>query len=375
MKSRSGRISVLSFQSSASLAGSELMNFSIFRRLDRGRFDVEVCFLDEEGPVTEYYRSEGIPVFHLNFHLRPFPLVLRDFFGIFRRRRFDIIHICGLRANLIGRLVGYLCGCRCIITSQHSVDGWRRFWHVWLDRVSSVFVRLYISNTFAGAERLRRFERISPSKVRVIQNGIDPLPFLGSCRGRIRSRLGVDGGKVVLLCVANFRRAKGHEVLVEVVDRLRRRGVDFHLWLVGDGELRSLIERRVRFLGLSDSVLFFGRRTDIPDILSDSDIFVLSSYWEGMPGAVMEAMASGLPVVATRVGGIPELVRDGETGFLVSPGDPDAFLEPVLRLIMDPGLRYSMGEAGRVRIVKHFSIDEKVRELEEVYESLVWGKG
>lgn len=368
-----GEIRVLSLQSGARSGGTELMNFSILQRIDRIRFKVVVCFLDEKGPVSDYYRREGFEVIHLNYHHRPLPAVARDLFGLLKSHAPDILHIYGLRANILGRIAGRLAGCRNIVSAQHSIDPWRRWWHVWLDRLTSRWVSLYIPNTFAAAERLQKVERIPPDKLIVIHNGLDVTPFEKAIPGRVRSELGISAEALVVTCVAHFRAAKGHDTLLEAVDVLRRQGISSHLWLVGDGELRRSIEAKAKSLGLGQNVRFLGTRTDIPDILADTDVFVLASLWEGLPGAVMEAMAVRLPVVATRVGGVPELVVDGETGLLVTAGDAEALATALERLIGDRGLCSRLGQAGHRRIVTKFRLEDKVRELEELYLSLVQG--
>ncbi len=364
------KIRVLSLQSGAILGGSELMNFSIIRRMNRNQFDITICFLDEEGPVSEFYKNEGFLVYHLNYHKRSLFWVIWDLLRFLKIGKFDIVHIYGLRANLLGRVLGRMVGCRTIVTSQHSIDSWRNKWHVWLDRITSRWVSLYISNTYAAAERLSSVECIPRNKIRVIQNGLDSTPFESVSPGQVRSSLGIDSGKLVLVCVANMRVAKGHEVLLDAVHLLNREGLSFYLWLVGDGVLRKAIEAKVEELGLLQITWFLGQRTDIPEVLADSDIFVLASYWEGMPGAIMEAMASRLPVVATRVGGIPELVIDGETGFLVPPNNRKALAIALGRLMRDTRLRYQMGQAGYQRIIKYFRLEDKVREQEELYVQL-----
>jgi glycosyltransferase involved in cell wall biosynthesis len=217
-------------------------------------------------------------------------------------------------------------------------------------------------------------EGIPREKIRVIQNGLDPLPFERAQRGRIRPALGIGQEETVLVCVANIRPAKGHEVLLDAAHLLKWESFSFSLWLVGDGDLRPAIEAKVRASDLNQHVRLLGRRADIPDILADADIFVLASHWEGMPGAIMEAMAAQLPVVATRVGGIPELVVEGETGLLVPPGDAAALATALKRLLTNPDLRRRMGQAGHQRITTHFRLEDKVREQEEVYIQLLRGQ-
>ena len=139
--------------------------------------------------------------------------------------------------------------------------------------------------------------------------------------------------------------------------------------------MRSTIENHVQKLGLSEKVQFLGYQNNILEILRSMDIFILPSLWEGMPNAILEAMAAGLPVVATNVGGTPEVVVDGETGFLVPPRDPEALANAIKLLIDDPELRKKFGQAGRERVERHFTIQETVRKTEELYLRLLAEKG
>jgi len=147
-------------------------------------------------------------------------------------------------------------------------------------------------------------------------------------------------------------------------------GHRFELLVVGDGKLRPVIEKQIARLGLCKYVRLLGTRTDVPNLLSASDILVLASLWEGLPGVIAEAMASGLPVVATNVGGIPELVVDGKTGLLVPPGDATSLADALSRLIDDPDLRYRLGVEGYHRISTYFRWEDKVSKLEQVYSDL-----
>jgi glycosyltransferase involved in cell wall biosynthesis len=244
---------------------------------------------------------------------------------------------------------------------------------VWLDRATSRWVTAYISNSHAGAKRLGEVERIPSKKIRVIHNGLDASPFLSASRGKVRLEFEIGHGIPVLTSVANMRPAKGHEILLDAARRLAGKGHEFSLWLVGDGDLRESIETQVQAMGLSGYVQILGFRNDIAEILADSDIFVLASHWEGLPGSIMEAMASGLPVVATHVGGIPELVLEGSTGFLVPPSDPPALASALDELLRSPKVRKFMGDSGRQRILREFSLEEKAREQGRVYAELVAG--
>ena len=143
------------------------------------------------------------------------------------------------------------------------------------------------------------------------------------------------------------------------------------LMIVGDGELRGEVSRFVSNNGLTQSVILAGEREDVPEILAASDAFVLSSRWEGLPYTIIEAMMSGLPVVATCVGGVPELVEDGVTGFLVPAGDHSAMAEALQKVLDDSEVRHRMGHAGRERTLREFSLDDMLRKTRRVYEEVV----
>ena len=345
------------------------MVYSALTRFDRSKFDITVCFWRSEGSLSEMYRLQGIKVFHVANGL-PLGRIWR-LWKLLVRNRFDIIEIYGLRINVIGRLLGWLTGHRRIVTLQRSVDDWRRRRHVLLDHLTSLWVTLYISNTQAGADRLQAREKVHASKLRVITNGVNVAAFDQSRSSLVKAELGIDHSKLVITCVANFRDAKGHHTLLDAVAAVRRQNPDFCLWLVGDGPLRPDIEGQIRSLRLGGVVKVLGQRSDIPRILANTDIFVLASLWEGMPNAILEAMAARLPVVATCVGGIPEIVVDKEMGYLVPPKDPTALAEALIRMLENKSLRQEMGNAGHRRVCSRFSLDAKVRQLERTYLALV----
>jgi glycosyltransferase involved in cell wall biosynthesis len=217
-----------------------------------------------------------------------------------------------------------------------------------------------------------------PPKVFLIPNGVEIKVFTEANQSlvealaqewKIRSHTPVIG------TLARLHEQKGHSYLLDAVAQLRREIPDVKALVVGDGELRPSLEQRTQALRLSDSVIFTGTRRDVPEILALLDVFVLPSLWEGLPIALLEAMAAGLPVVATRVGGVPEVVVDGETGLLVPPRDPDALSEAILTLLQDPDLRQKMGQAGQERVREYFSVERMVEETEALYERLLAEKG
>lgn len=351
-----------------------MMNLRHWQRAPRSRCRITNCFLAEEGPISELYRQSGDKPIHLSVRQRSPWIVWRDLGAILQTQPFDIVHIFGLRANLLGRLAARLYSEAKVVTGQRNIDSWRKPWHVWADRLTSRWVALYISNSLAGAERLKTVERIPENKIVTIHNGLDVEPFAEAEAGHIRPGLGIGPDALVVVSVANLRESKAQDVLIDATGIVHDRGIPFHLLLVGDGERSALLRTMAQRAGLDRWVHFLGRRTDVPAILADSDIKVLSSRWEGLPGAVMEAMAARLPVIGTNVGGVPELIRNGKTGILVPPEDAEALAVALVELLTDRSLRREMGRAGHQRIVDEFRLDLKVAQLEAVYLRLASGQ-
>jgi glycosyltransferase involved in cell wall biosynthesis len=219
-----------------------------------------------------------------------------------------------------------------------------------------------------------------PGLVRTLRNGIvvpERRPG-GGDRDRLRTELGVGPGDRAIATVGRLDEPKkGLAVLLRAVARLARdmQGMDggpsFRLVMVGEGPARQALEALTRAHEIGHLVRFAGERRDVGDLLPAFDLFAQPSLWEGFGVTVLEAMAAGLPVVASRVGGIPEIVRDGETGLLVPAGDADALAAALLRLLEDPGLAALMGRAGRARLEEQFGIDRMVDETAALYRELL----
>jgi len=206
-----------------------------------------------------------------------------------------------------------------------------------------------------------------PDKLVVIHNGVDPQPFLNANSMLVRREFNL-GQSTVITMVARLVPQKDPLTLLRACQFLKG---SFVLLVVGEGELRSQMEHFVSNSGLEHSTILTGERKDVPEILAASDIFVLSSLWEGLPYTIIEAMIAGLPVVATRVGGIPELVEDNVTGFLVPPGGPKTLAKALQNLLDNSNVRHEMGRAGRARALREFNLDDMLRKTRQVYDQVL----
>jgi glycosyltransferase involved in cell wall biosynthesis len=207
--------------------------------------------------------------------------------------------------------------------------------------------------------------------VETLHHGVDPAAVRrwGSSDG-VRDELGIPAGAPLVGTVANFRPSKGHAILLDAAVQVRRVLPEVRFVLVGHGPLESDIRRRARELDLNGTVIFAGARNDAPRVAGAFDLFALSSVYEGLAIALIEAMALGRPAVVTRVGGLTEVVENGVQGLVVAPGDPMALADAIVTVLKDSDLRERLGQASRLRAAK-FDIRKAVRRHEEVYAELL----
>jgi glycosyltransferase involved in cell wall biosynthesis len=254
----------------------------------------------------------------------------------------------------------------------------------WLWRIESWLVNSsLVDKMIAVSEQTRYFclevEGMSPNKVLTIPNGVDLSAFdkqqwtLQELE-RLRNSLGISPGITILTTVGRLHPQKGHTYLIQAIAEIKKVRDDFVCLFAGDGELRAQISQQIYQQGVEKHVRLLGVREDVPQLLAISDMFVLPSLHEGMPMALLEAMAAQLPVIATAVDGTNELVVDGETGLLVPPADPTALSQAILTLLNDPDRRHQMGQKGYERVREHFSEQVMCQRYEEVIQAILTEK-
>jgi len=221
---------------------------------------------------------------------------------------------------------------------------------------------------------LANFMSIPLNKIAVIHNGIKVVNITPRMREQKRKELGFCNRKPIVGCVGNLREVKGHRYLILASKIILNKFPEAIFILAGDGELKGELEELTEREGIKEKFLFLGKRNDILELMSIFDIFVLPSLSEGLCNALLEAMATELPVVATNAGGNPEVVVDGVTGFLVPPKNPYKMAEAIVKILQNPELAKQMGKAGRKRVEEKFSLERMVREYERVYRSIVHGQ-
>ena len=353
-----------------STGGAQVALARLLERLDRDCFSPAVaCLYNGDGAVAREIRALSIDVFDAAMrHKADLPALLRLYRHI-RRARPAILHASLFHTNLPGRVLGRLAGVPIVICSERTMameSEWRYRLNRWtiglVDRVIAVSANVrdfYVSHAGLPADKLV-----------VIYNGVD-LPDSPSSREEARAELGLPPNSPIVGTVSRLDPVKGVDILLHALVQLS----GANLAIVGDGPERVTLEALASRLGVADRVYWLGHRRDVPRLLPAFDLFVQPSLHEGLPNAVLEALAAGLPVVATAVGGTPEVVVDGVTGLLIPPHEPGALAEAMAALLRDPDLRRTMGRAGRKHVKRHFAIAETVRRTEALYEALLQEKG
>ncbi len=368
------RIRILHFSNENARGGAEEHMLMLLRGLDRSHFELLLACTPE---LRSQFSDLPGDVEYLPLRLRrPWDagagLHLARFL---RRRRVHLLHAhiscAGRAAAPWARLAGVV-----TLETPHVREAWRQGWKrlAVFDRVAGRLQCGYVAVSHANARYLTEELRLPASKVRTIPNGIDVDRFTAPLPPALDPRpgLGIAPDELLLVCAARLEPQKGHRVLL---DALAKRPADtrarLRLVCLVDGALREALARQCQQLDLGERVIWAGFCPHVERWLAVADIFVLPSWYEGLPLVAMEAAAAGCPVVATAVDGTPEAVAEGRTGLLVPPGDAAALAAALLLLAADPALRRSMGIAGRARAQREFDQARQLATTGDYYMDLV----
>lgn len=349
------------------------MLLEFLRHASHDLYDYELCVLLAHDCLNDEVSRLGIPNISLNMRGYWDVSVWWKLYRCVRRNPFDLIRTYGLKADIIGRIVAQLAGIPVHITSVRSTDPWRKWYHVWLDRLTSSLTQVYVSNSEAGRLAVHQREHIPLSKIVTIPNGIDltiydPTRFVHRDAAlRYRHEFQIPPQTPVLGIISNLCKMKGHSTLVDAMPHIQREFPDVRCLFVGTDFLHGTLQAYVRQRHLEQNVLFTGFRDDIPELLTMLDIVLLPSLWEGFPTAVLEAMAMQKPMIATAVGGIPEIIEHGRTGLLIPPEDPVSLAEAVVFLLKQPDVAVKLGQAACETVRQNFSIQGMVKQTEALY--------
>lgn len=356
------------------VGGAETLLVNLVRRLDRDRFEPELCCLKYLGPLGELLAKEIPAVTGLLAHKYDLR-VLGRLTRLLKDRQIDAVITVGTGGDKMfwGRLAAWRAGVPVIASALHSTGLPDRV--EWLNRRLAPLTDAFIAVAEPHARYLTEHEGCPADKVRVVPNGVDTERFRPIAPSReLRASFGLPETGPVAAIVAALRPEKNHELFLQAARRILDVRCDAHFLIVGDGALRPRLEALRDELRLSGNVHFLGTRSDIPEVLSVVDVLLLTSHMEANPVSILEALACAKPVVATRVGSIPETVHDGENGYLVAPGDADGLARRVTELFSDAALARRLGQQGRRLVVERWSLDRMVEGYQELIESIYRSK-
>lgn len=332
----------------------------LVRRLDPHRWEVHLACFRTEGAWFPRAAERAASV--VSFPIRSFRdagtfAQMRAFAAWCRQRQIAVVHTSELYSNICFLPAAAMARVPVRIGSRREINAGKTAGQIGLQRLAYGCAHRIVANADAVAERLRR-EWVPASKVAVVPNGLDVERYTPHVATKPRRRVAM---------VANLRPEKGHDILIDAAVAVLARVPDARFDLVGGGTERERLEQRARERGVAHAFSFMGHCEDVPARLAAADIFALPSRSEAFPNAVLEAMAAGLPVVASAVGGILEVVRHEDTGLLVAPGNSTELADRLCRLMLDPSLASTLAASGRAFVETRYSFDRMVSAIDALY--------
>lgn len=391
MKGISRGVRILNIITRLESGGAPRAVINIIARLMREGYSIDLATglsPDPELDLIGAARSLGIKVHvvpQLVRDISPFRdvMALVKLIKLIKKGRYQVIHCHTSKAGFIGRLAARLAGATKTVYSPHGTifTGYfsrpKTWLFVLLERFAAKYSTRIVTLTANEIEQFLAHGIGDRGQYEYIYNGVD-IDLLG--RNSIghegkRKELGISGDDFVISCAGRLVSVKGQRYLIEAAAKLEHEAPNLKVILMGAGPNAAELRGRCRNLGMAERVFFLGQRDDVAAIMASSDLYVQPSLNEGLGLAIIEAMALGKAVVASRVGGIPEVVDDGRGGILVPPGDSDSLARAIMELYSDPQRRKTMGEAGFMRATETFSIEAAVNRTRGLYEKIINDSG
>ena len=361
------------------IGGAERLLELALPYVDNNRFEYEIAYLlPHKNALVSTFEKAGIPVFCLNhtksYDARIVPHLVR----LFQERQVDLLHLHLPYTGIIGRVASKLAPVKAVVYTEHNL--WERY-H-WLTSTANRLTFGYNDAVIAVSDEVKhsiesKYKTNGKPKLCTILNGVDADQLAVDSQGshEVKQEFGIPDNHRLVVHVANFTPKKRHEDLVQAARLVIDQEPQVSFLLVGQGPLEPDIKAQVKNLHLENNVIFAGFRTDAPRIIGSADVFVLPSQFEGLPIAMLEAMALGRPVIASRVGGVPEVILDGVDGLLIDPLRPDQLAEKLLTVMRTPELREKLSNNAVQKVREHFSVKRMVESTEALYNLVLTEKG
>jgi glycosyltransferase involved in cell wall biosynthesis len=358
--------------------GAEKLLSTSIPYLNRECYDYEVAYLlPHKNDLVHEFQEAGIPVFCINGQNPYDPRSLFRMVKLLKERRIDLIHIHLPYTGIFGRIAARLANVEAIVYTEHNViDGYKPVTRL-LDRLTYRFDKATITVSDSVRESVLRSKLFKPNNVVTVLNGVDTrkvnLSYFKETSA-VRESFGIPREDFVVGNIAHIRPLKGHRYLLQAAKIVIEDCPNTTFLIVGrekTREAREALEAQATQLGIREKIIFTGFREDAIRILAACDLFVLSSLYEGLPVALLEAMALGKPPVVTAVGGIPEVVTDGVDGFLVQPRDYEGLANRIIALIRDGELRGQISGRAAKKIEEKFSLRDMIGRVEDIYNQVL----
>ena len=368
------KITVLHIFTSLPVGGAEMNLLNIVRNIDREKFHIVVCCLGKEGEIGERIKDLGVELVSLGagrIGTLNVPLLLR-LRSFIKKKKFDIVHTHMYHANLYGRTAAWLAGSPVIIAHIHNIYQKRKLHRIVINRLLSNITDRVITGNRIVMKDVISFDRVPENMIEVLAWGIDTELFTKEQnRTANREAMGFRSDDYVIGNVARLEEAKGQRYLIKAVRTMKELGLNVRCLIIGSGSLEKELKSLALESRVAGDILFLGTRHDLPQLFSAMDAFVLPSLWEGLPLALLSAMASGLAVITTDVGGIKDVIIDGVNGLIIPQSDPQAIADAVGRIYRDRGLAAKMSERSRQEAIVNYSARALTKRLEEIYIGLL----
>lgn len=371
------QIHILYLVNGLGIGGAEKKLYDLVKHLDRRRYRMVVCSIGQGGPLEKDFRSLGVEVIVMKKRSRLDIALILQVALLIRRHQIHVVQTTLWLADIVGSFAAILAGGVPVVSWETVTHGEndilrtkRR--HVLMYKLAMKWADKIIAVSHEIRESLIFHRGIPADKIITIHYGVDLMRFNPSVDSGGRQKLfPIPNRHLVIGSVARMESYKGVIVMAEAAKKLVRRHRNLAFVFVGDGSLRLKLEADIQREGLSRKILFPGSLDDIHEVMPLFDVFILASLTEGLPNVILEAMASSKPVIATRVGGIPEAVIHNKTGILIPPANVEALVDAIQLFISDPHLAARMGEQGRRRVEACFSVDQEVAGFEKLYDDLL----
>jgi glycosyltransferase involved in cell wall biosynthesis len=382
------KIKVLRVITRLNIGGPAIHVVLLTSGMDQARFESSLVSGSEnpgEGSMLDYALSHGvqpviIPELVGEFSLGPRELkALASLYRLIRREHPHVVHTHTAKAGFVGRLAARMARVPVIVHTFHGhiLNSYYNPVKTHLLRRMEARIARFTDRIIAVSEQVKEdlvTYGVAPAEsITVVPLGLELEPFLngGTLPGTFRRELGLNGAERLIGIVGRIFPIKNHRLFLDAAALVAEREPTVRFVIVGDGVLRIEMERHARELGIGHQVVFTGWRRDLPHIYADLDVLAVTSNNEGTPVSAIEAMAAGCPVVATRVGGLPDLIREGQTGYLVPPGDAPAVASALLRVLCKPETARRMGEAARMVARERFAAQRLIADMERLYLELL----